>query len=135
MSKSIQSSTCAICSVLVVRALKIILESMRYLISSHLISSHLISSHLISSHLISSHLISSHLISSHLISSHLISSHINFIHNHPPEHSGDLHQKFAPTLGLLHPSFCPGGGDFFGQLPKGGHLSYKRCLPFSKFSL
>ena len=36
---------------------------------------------------------------------------INFIHNHPPRaHPGDLHQKFAPTLGLLHPSFSRGGG-------------------------
>ena len=36
---------------------------------------------------------------------------INFIHNHPPPRTpGDLHQKFAPTLGLLHPSFCPGAG-------------------------
>ena len=23
---------------------------------------------------------------------------------------GDLHQNFAPTVGLLHPSFCQGDG-------------------------
>ena len=39
---------------------------------------------------------------------------INLIHNHPPRAPGDLHQKFAPTLGLLHPSFCPGGGHLLG---------------------
>ena len=40
---------------------------------------------------------------------------INFIHNHPPPCTpGDLHQNFAPTLGLLHPSFCPGGGHLLG---------------------
>ena len=50
----------------------------------------------------------------------------------PARTSGDLHQKFAPTRGLWHPSFClGGGGDLLGQLPRGGHLSYKRCLPFS----
>ena len=27
---------------------------------------------------------------------------------------GDLHKKFAPTLGLLHPSFFPGGEDLSG---------------------
>ena len=32
----------------------------------------------------------------------------------PPRTPGDLHQKFAPNLGLLHPSFCPGGGDLLG---------------------
>ena len=56
---------------------------------------------------------------------------INFMHNHPPEHPEDLHQKFAPTLGLLHPSFCPGeGGDLSGQLPMGGHLSINDVCHF-----
>ena len=32
----------------------------------------------------------------------------------PPRTPGDLHQTIAPTLGLLHPSFCPGGGDLLG---------------------
>ena len=40
----------------------------------------------------------------------------------PPRTPRDLHQKFAPTLGLLHPSFCPGGA-FVGAAPEGGHLS------------
>ena len=31
----------------------------------------------------------------------------------PPRTPGDLHQKFAPTLGLLHPSFAL-GGDLLG---------------------
>ena len=35
---------------------------------------------------------------------------INFIHTHPPRTPGDLHQTFAPNVGLLHPSFCPGVG-------------------------
>ena len=35
---------------------------------------------------------------------------INFIHNHPPVHPRGLDQKFSSTLGLLHPSFSPGGG-------------------------
>ena len=35
---------------------------------------------------------------------------INFCHNNPPRTPRDLHQKFAPTLGLLHSSFCLGGG-------------------------
>ena len=49
---------------------------------------------------------------------------------------GDLHQKFAPTLGLLHPSFCSGGGrGFVGVAPKGRAFVYKRFLPISKFSL
>ena len=42
---------------------------------------------------------------------------INFIHNHPPRTPGDLHQKFAPTMGLLHTSFCLGG--FVGIAPEG----------------
>ena len=35
---------------------------------------------------------------------------INFAITIPPRIPGDLHQKFAPTLGLLLVSFCPGGG-------------------------
>ena len=45
------------------------------------------------------------------------------ITNPPPP--GDLHQKFASALGLLHPTFCPGGRGFVGVAPwrGGGHLS------------
>ena len=46
---------------------------------------------------------------------------INFIHNGVPPQ--DLHQKFAPTLGLLHSSFCQGGRDLLGQLLRGQHWS------------
>ena len=48
-----------------------------------------------------------------------------------PRTPGNLHQKFAPTLGLLHPSFCPGG--FVGAAPERWAFVYKRCLPFSNF--
>ena len=48
----------------------------------------------------------------------------------PPLTTGDLHQKFAPTLGLLHPSFCRGGGNLLGQLPRGGHLSINDVCHF-----
>ena len=59
---------------------------------------------------------------------------INFIHNHhPPRTPGDLHQTFSPTLGILHPSFCPGGGDLLGQLPRGGHLSINDVCHFWNF--
>ena len=45
---------------------------------------------------------------------------INFCHNHPPPRTpGDLHRKFAPTPGLLHPNFCPGGRGFVGVGPEG----------------
>ena len=47
---------------------------------------------------------------------------------------GDLHQKFDPTLGLLHPSFCRGGG-FVGIAPEGQVFVYKRFLPFLEFPL
>ena len=47
----------------------------------------------------------------------------------------DFHQKFAPTLGLLHPSFCPAGGDLLGVAPEGRAFVYKRFLPFLEFSL
>ena len=40
----------------------------------------------------------------------------------------NLHQKFFPTLGLLYPSFCPGG--FVGVAPEGRAFLYKQCLPF-----
>ena len=50
----------------------------------------------------------------------------------PPRTPGDLHQTFAPTLGLLHPRFCP-GVDLLGQLPTGGHLSSETSLSFLKF--
>ena len=59
---------------------------------------------------------------------------INFIHNHPPppprRTPKDLHQKLVPTLGLLHSSCCPGGGDLLGSSARGGHLSIKDFLPF-----
>ena len=51
----------------------------------------------------------------------------------PPRTSRDLHQKFAPTLGLLHPSFCLGGRDLLGQLPSGGHLSVNDVCHFWNF--
>ena len=51
----------------------------------------------------------------------------------PPLTPGDFHHKFAPTLGFLHPSFCPGGGDLLGQLPRGGHLSIKDFCHFWNF--
>ena len=53
---------------------------------------------------------------------------INFIHSHPPRIPGNLHQKFDPTF--LHPSFCLGGGDLLGQLPRGGHLSINDVCHF-----
>ena len=54
----------------------------------------------------------------------------------PPRTPGDVRQEFAPTLGLLHPSFCPGGGGgFVGVAPEGWVFVYKRCLPFLEFSL
>ena len=57
---------------------------------------------------------------------------INFIHNRPPRAPpGICTKKFAPTLGLLHPSFCPGG--FVGAAPKGQAFVYKLCLLFLKF--
>ena len=37
-----------------------------------------------------------------------------------PSTTGDLHRKFAPTLGLLHPNFCP--GRFVGVGPEEGHF-------------
>ena len=48
---------------------------------------------------------------------------INFCHKHPPAHP----REFAPKI-CCHPaafasSFCSGGGDLLGQLPRGGHLS------------
>ena len=46
---------------------------------------------------------------------------------------GDLHQKFAPALGLWHPSFCPVGGHLLGQLPRGGHLSINDFCHFWNF--
>ena len=59
---------------------------------------------------------------------------INFIHNHPPTHPRDLPQKFAPTMGLLHPSFCPGGGgNLLGYLPRDGHLSINDFCHFWNF--
>ena len=39
---------------------------------------------------------------------------MTFIHNHPPRAPPGFAQTFAPTLGLLHPSFCPGGGHLLG---------------------
>ena len=51
-----------------------------------------------------------------------------------PVHPRDLHQKFAPTLGL-HPSFCPGGQGFVGIASEGRVFVYKRFLPFLEFSL
>ena len=61
---------------------------------------------------------------------------INFIHNHPPAHPWELHQKFALILGLLHSSFCPGGGrGFVGIAPEERAFVYKRFLPFSEFPL
>ena len=50
-----------------------------------------------------------------------------------PHTPGDLHQKFAPNPGLLHPSFCPGGRDLLGQLSRGRHLSVNDVCPFWNF--
>ena len=59
---------------------------------------------------------------------------INFIHNHHPQRTpGDLHQKFAPAVGLLHPNFCPVGGDLLRQLLRGGHLSINDVCHFRNF--
>ena len=61
---------------------------------------------------------------------------INFIHNHPPlpPHTpGDLHQKFALNLGLLHPSFCP--GRFVGKASEGRAFVHKRFFPFFGISI
>ena len=52
----------------------------------------------------------------------------------PPHTSGDLQQKFTPTLGLLHPNFCPGEGwGFVGVGPEGRAFVHKRFLPFLNF--
>ena len=51
----------------------------------------------------------------------------------PPSTPVDLHQTFAPALGLLHPSFCPGAGDLLGSLPRGGHLSINDFCHFWNF--
>ena len=45
-----------------------------------------------------------------------------------PRTPGHLHKKFAPTLGLFHPSFCRGGGGFVGIAPKGREFVYKRIF-------
>ena len=37
-----------------------------------------------------------------------IAHYTGIIFNHPPMHPRGFAQNFAPTLGLLHPSFCPG---------------------------
>ena len=50
---------------------------------------------------------------------------INFIHNHPPVHP----RGFAPTLGLLHPNFCPGGFVVVAR----GHLSINDVCHVSNF--
>ena len=47
-----------------------------------------------------------------------------FVLTIPPRTPGDLHQKFAPALGVLHPSFGQ-QWEFF----------YKQFLPFLEFSL
>ena len=53
----------------------------------------------------------------------------------PARNPGDLHQKFAPTLALLHPSFCQRAGrEFVGVVPKGRAFSAKLFLPFLEFS-
>ena len=51
----------------------------------------------------------------------------------PPRTLGDLHQKFSPTLGLLHPSFCPGGRGFVGVAQRGRHLSINDFAIFEIF--
>ena len=48
----------------------------------------------------------------------------------PPRTPGDLHQKFAPTLALLHPRFCQVGGDLLGQLSGGLYLSINDVCHF-----
>ena len=54
----------------------------------------------------------------------------------PPTHPRRFAPKFAPTLGLLHPSFCPwGSGICQGSSREAGISLYKRCLPFLTFSL
>ena len=54
----------------------------------------------------------------------------------PSAHTpGNLHQKFAPTLGLLHPRFFPRGGDLLGIAPEGRIFFYKRFLLFLEFPL
>ena len=48
----------------------------------------------------------------------------------PPMHTpGDLHRKFTPTLGLLHPNFCLGVGNCCCR-SRGQAFLYKRLLPF-----
>ena len=56
----------------------------------------------------------------------------------PPRNPGDFHQKFAPNLGHLHPSFCwegrgGGGGGFVGQLQRAGYFSIDDVCHFGKF--
>ena len=46
---------------------------------------------------------------------------------------GDLHQTFVPTLGRLRPSFCLRARNFWGQLPRGGHLSVNDVCHFWSF--
>ena len=44
---------------------------------------------------------------------------------------GDLHQKFAPTLGLLHLKLLPGGWGFVRAAP--GHFSINDVCHFLNF--
>ena len=60
---------------------------------------------------------------------------VNFCHNHPPAHPRGFAPKFVPTLGLLHPSFCPGVRGFVGVASEGRAFVYKRFLPFLEFPL
>ena len=55
---------------------------------------------------------------------------VNFCHNYPPPRAPS---RFAPTLGLLHASFCPGGGDLLGKLQRGEHLSINDFSHFWNF--
>ena len=51
----------------------------------------------------------------------------------PPCTPRDFYQNFAPTLGLLHPSFCRGWGFIGIALSRGGHLSINDFYHFWNF--
>ena len=53
----------------------------------------------------------------------------------PPRTPGDLHEKFPPPWGILHPRFCSVGRGFAAIAPEGRAFVYKRFLPFLEFSL
>ena len=59
---------------------------------------------------------------------------INFCRSHPPRTPGDLHRKFAPTLGFCILIFVRGRG-FLGLGPEGRAFIYERLLSMNDFGV